>query len=61
MAELSINARVGVSVIAIPELCWMDPIIAFLAEDCIPDDEKEANRVHRMASRYWLSADKKLY
>ena len=53
--------KVGLTVISIVESCWMDPIIAFLAEDCIPDDGKAANRVHRMASRYWLSADKKLY
>ena len=60
MAELSINARVGVSVIAIPELCWMDPIIDFLAEDQMPDDEKEAGKVRKVAARNWLSADRKL-
>ena len=42
-------------------LCWMDPIIEFLAEDRIPDDENEANKICRVASRYWLSADRKLY
>ena len=60
MAELSINARVGVSVIAIPELCWMDPIIDFLAEDQMPDDEKEAGKVRKVAAWNWLSADRKL-
>ena len=39
----------------------MDSIVDFLAEDRIPDDKKEASKVHRVASRYWLSADKKLY
>ena len=40
---------------------WMDSIIDFLAEDQVPDDENEANRVHRIATRYWLSVDRKLY
>ena len=39
----------------------MDSIVDFLAEDHIPDNEKKASKVHRVASRYWLSADKKLY
>ena len=30
----------------------MNPIIDFLAEDRVPDDEKEANRVRRVAARY---------
>ena len=39
----------------------MNPIIDFLAEDYVPNDEKEANQVRRMAAWYWLSADCKLY
>ena len=39
----------------------MEPIIEFLAEDRISDDESEANKIHRVASRYWLFADRKLY
>jgi len=27
----------------------------------VPDDEKEVVRVCRVAARYWLSADRKLY
>ena len=38
----------------------MGPIIDFLAEDRVPDNEKKANRIRRMVSRYWLSADRKL-
>ena len=41
--------------------CWMDPIIDFLAEDRVTDDEKEANKIRRMVVRYWLSTDCKLY
>ena len=43
-------AGVGVTAVSTIESCWMDPIIDFLAEDRIPDDEKEANRVCRIAS-----------
>ena len=39
----------------------MDPIINFLAKDHVSNDTKEANRVRRIASQYWLSADRKLY
>ena len=39
----------------------MDPIIEFLAEDRIPDDESEANKIRRVALQYWLSANRNLY
>ena len=39
----------------------MDPIIDFLTDDRIPGNEKEANKVRRVAARYWLSKDWKLY
>ena len=39
----------------------MDPIIDFLVENWVSNDEKEANRVRRIATRYWLSVDRKLY
>ena len=43
-------AGVGVTVILTTGPCWMDPIIDFLAEDRVPDDEKETNRVRQIAS-----------
>ena len=45
--EWSIDTAVGVdfAVISPAKRCWMDPIIDFLAEDRVPNDEKEANRV----------------
>ena len=52
VAEPSINAGIGVSVIAISEPSWMDPIINFLVEDQVSDDEKEAGKVHKVAARY---------
>ena len=55
------STRVDMAAITTTESCWMDPIIEFLAEDRIPDDESEANKVRRVASRYWLSVDRKLY
>ena len=44
--------RVDVTAITTIGLCWMDPIIEFLAEDRVPDDESEANKVCRVALRY---------
>ena len=52
--------EVGVTMVSTTESCWMDPIINFLVEDRVLDDAKEANRVRRLASRYWLSADRML-
>ena len=54
-------ARVNVAVITTTGSCWMDPIIEFLAEDRVLDDESEANKIRRLAPQYWLSADRKLY
>ena len=61
VVEPSISPRVGVSLVATIELCWMDLIINFLAEDYVPADEKETEKVCRTAARYWLSTDRKLY
>ena len=33
VAKLSINVVIAVLMVAMPEPCWMDPIINFLAED----------------------------
>lgn len=61
IVQSSIDAAIGVVVVSTFGPCWMDPIINFLAEDQVPDDEKKANRVRQVAARYWLSADHKLY
>ena len=52
LVERSIDAVVGVDVAMVSpaEWCWMDPIIDFLAEDQVPNDEKEANKVRRIAA-----------
>ena len=41
--------KVDVAAITIAGLCWIDPIIEFLAKDRILDDESEANKVRRVA------------
>ena len=52
IVELSIKAAIGVgatgvdiAMISAIGPCWIDPIIDFLAEDRVPDDEKEANKI----------------
>ncbi|XP_075665631.1 uncharacterized protein LOC142635335 [Castanea sativa] len=59
--EPSIAARALIVQVTEAEKCWMDPIIDFLSEDRAPKDEKEAARVRRTSTRYWLSVDRKLY
>ena len=54
-------AGVGVAMISTTRPCWMDPIIDFLAKDRVSNDEKEAKKICRVASQYWLSVDHKLY
>ena len=60
MADNASIAGVDVAMISATRPCWMDPIIDFLVEDRVPDDEKEANKIRRVASRYWLLVDRKL-
>ena len=50
-----------VAKVVVANPCWMNPIIDFLAEDKVPDDEDEAKKIRRVAPRYWLSLDHKLY
>ena len=61
VAELSINAGVGISLVTATKSCWMDIIIDILAEDRVLADEKEAKKVCQATARYWLLADRKLY
>ena len=60
MTDASI-AEICVTAVSTVEPCWMDSIVDFLAEDRISNDEKEASKVCRVASHYWLSVDMKLY
>ena len=49
-ATANCATKVDVVAITIAGLCWMDPIIKFLAEDRIPDDESKVNKIRRVAS-----------
>ena len=61
MVDNCITTGVDVTIISTTRSCWMDPIMDFLAEDRVSDDEKEAKKIRWVASRYWLSANHKLY
>ena len=61
MKSVPDQARVEVVQVAVADPCWMNPIIDFLAEDKVPEDEDEANKIRQVAPRYWLSSDRKLY
>ena len=61
MTDNYITAGAGIARISITRPCWMNPIIDFLAEDQVPEDKKEAKKIRRVASQYWLSANRKLY
>ena len=40
---------------------WMDPIVLFLKDDILPEEKKEADKVQKKASQFWLFEDQKLY
>uniref|UniRef100_A0A2N9GEB2 Uncharacterized protein n=1 Tax=Fagus sylvatica TaxID=28930 RepID=A0A2N9GEB2_FAGSY len=40
---------------------WMSPILAYLKDDILPTDRKEADRIRRIAPRYWVSKEGNLY
>ena len=40
---------------------WMDPLVAYLRDDCLPEDPKTASIIKRKASGYWLSRKGNLY
>ena len=61
MLEPNIDPKVEVLAILSLNPSWMDLIIEFLVEDHLPNEGKEVDRVHRIAIRFWLSRDKRLY
>ena len=40
---------------------WMDPIMRFLKDDVLPEENSEAEKIRRKAPRFWLFEDHKLY
>lgn len=61
MQERSIDPKVKVLTVLLLEFSWMDPIIKFLAEDHLPNEGKEVDKVRKIANRFWLSKDQRLY
>ena len=39
----------------------MDPILDYLSKDILPTDKKEAAKIRKNATRYWVSREGKLY
>ena len=39
----------------------MDPIVAFLKDDILPEAKPETEKIQRNATRFWLPEDHKLY
>ena len=42
-------------------LSWMSPILTYLKDDILSADRKEADRIRRVAPRYWVSKEGHLY
>uniref|UniRef100_A0A2N9HMM7 Uncharacterized protein n=1 Tax=Fagus sylvatica TaxID=28930 RepID=A0A2N9HMM7_FAGSY len=42
-------------------ISWMSPILAYLKDDTLPADRKEADRIRRVAPWYWVSKEGHLY
>ncbi|XXG83477.1 hypothetical protein AAC387_Pa10g1217 [Persea americana] len=40
---------------------WMDPVIAYLKDDLLPEDRTEAQKIRLKAARFWFSPDARLY
>uniref|UniRef100_A0A2N9HQC1 Integrase catalytic domain-containing protein n=1 Tax=Fagus sylvatica TaxID=28930 RepID=A0A2N9HQC1_FAGSY len=40
---------------------WMDPILDYLSKDILPANQKEAAKIRKTATRYWVSRKGKLY
>ena len=40
---------------------WMDPLVSFLRNGSLPEDNGEVEKFQRKAPRYWLSKEQKLY
>jgi hypothetical protein len=42
-------------------ISWMSPILAYLKDDTLPADRKEADLIRRVAPWYWVSKEGHLY
>uniref|UniRef100_A0A2N9FR62 Uncharacterized protein n=1 Tax=Fagus sylvatica TaxID=28930 RepID=A0A2N9FR62_FAGSY len=55
------NVESDVLNITRPAASWMDPLVAYLQNNQLPEDQKEADIVKRKAPGYWLSKEGSLY
>lgn len=39
----------------------MDPIISFISDETLPNEQKEVQKLKRKSARFWLLAERKLY
>ena len=44
-----------------PATSWMDPLVAYMRDDQLPEDQKAASIIKRKTPGYWLSKDRSLY
>ena len=40
---------------------WMDPMVAYLKDDQLPENKTEAHKTRLKVTRFWLSPDGRLY
>ena len=50
MREPSVDMKVNISTILTYKPCWMDLIVEFLAENRLPSEAKEAEKVCRVSA-----------
>lgn len=61
LEQLSTESPLMVAASSELESSWMDPYIAFLLDETLPDNVKEAKKVRRMTVRFWLSNNERLF
>ncbi|XP_075663389.1 uncharacterized protein LOC142632964 [Castanea sativa] len=63
--DLMSSSLTGTPVVGIHSIhigpSWMNLIVTFLKHGMLPEDKVEAEKVRRIAPRYWLSEEHKLY
>jgi ribonuclease HI len=55
------NVELDILNITRPVASWMDPLVAYLQNNQLPEDQKEADIIKRKAPGYWLSKEGSLY
>ena len=59
---LSIGREISNGVCSVNQsISWMSPILAYLKDDVLLEDQKEADGIRKVAPRYWVSKERHLY